>query len=1375
MVKQICDILRAFVLALLLSGGNNAYAYAEGQIMEKPVRITTVPGKFVFLSTLNPCEWGFSQFAGSGKEMFYLLDLEEPMGVSILTLGSDIYSTEIKVLGDNGYVSRMSTSREYQDILKENGRWDDASYFETQDCFVANLLPGTYRITVQGIKGGNSSATNGPVRVTVVGYDFFNLGHSLIAPDSIPGTRQCPFHIGRFVNGFTATVEKGKSEMPPSVSEMFFRLELTESMSLSFDYDDSDYEIALIHNNQSQVTVLRPVSSTDGAGIDFDAGSYLLWARFLPANENGILAFSVVGKTEELPERPEPPSPCDRATLGKNYLRTRTYLDASGADYRDEILYVDGLGRESRRVLAGGSPLGDDIVWNFGYDSSGRPERQWLPRLSQGGGYVRDADIDYSPYGDDAAPYSLTEYEPSTLGRIKKRYGPGEEWHSSGNAVAHSYETSTSTTGDLGCFRYVTASSGGGVAVRCTGRYGAGELLVERVTDEDGREGLTFTDGLGRKVLERRPMGDGTYADTYFVYDDRDNLAVVMPPEASARMAHTGMWQAASEELDLHCYIYSYDGFHRMTGMKLPGCGMRETVYDSADRPLLWRDGNLRAKGRWGFRITDMLGREVLTGTCASWSGHVGSLPVYASPERFPDPIASAPMPRAPSTLSLHGYDLYGITLTDPEVSTVSYYDDYGFIGAYGNPGSDRLGFVPSGYAGSEPYPSARGMLTGRLTGAPVSAGSDSLEYLASAFYYDHRERTVQRVSANRLGGYDRETTEYDFVGNPLRTELIHSTAADPSGIRQQWERSFDRQGRELAVRHRLGAGEWTVLSEKYYDAVGRLIGDIAGNDPKLVLREYTYDIRSRQTAISSATYCQRLTFTPGGNVSRMEWNPDYRSEPWSAYDFSYDSLSRLVAAGYSDSDGRSRAYDTSYSYDLDGNVTSLTRCGVSSMGISGEKYGIIDDLTYEYEGGRVVRITDSHDGPYYMGACHFVDGADEDEEYRYDDNGNMEMDRNRSIDAIIYDTNNRPRYIGFADRSNIRYIYDADGVKLRTEHVIQGIEPLTHVGGTSDGSYVSTSTDYCGQFVYEDGELERIHLGNGYLSYKDANGGRLRQPEYHFYHRDHLGNNRVDIGASDCSIRQIVHYYPFGLPMQMGYAPEAQRWKFGGKEFDRMAGLDLYDYEARLYDPVTLRFLRPDDHASTYHRLSPFSFCANNPLIITDPTGCRIEFVEGSTDTFISQFYEAYNYLKEYGASGVLDEIIGAEDFTIFIQESVKKESPIYESLTKTITWNPYLGLLCGEDGIMYFLSPAEILNHEAAHGLRDNIDKEGIDRDYQILDGQYRNKEERRVVETVETPTARNLNRLNREGSTRKSLYGTLTKVSTVRGDLEDVIDEY
>uniref|UniRef100_UPI0025A95195 RHS repeat-associated core domain-containing protein n=1 Tax=Muribaculum intestinale TaxID=1796646 RepID=UPI0025A95195 len=106
---------------------------------------------------------------------------------------------------------------------------------------------------------------------------------------------------------------------------------------------------------------------------------------------------------------------------------------------------------------------------------------------------------------------------------------------------------------------------------------------------------------------------------------------------------------------------------------------------------------------------------------------------------------------------------------------------------------------------------------------------------------------------------------------------------------------------------------------------------------------------------------------------------------------------------------------------------------------------------------------------------------------------------------------------------------------------------------------------------------------------------------------RDHLGNNRVDL-CSDGSVSQITHYYPFGLPMSMGYSPESQRWKFGNKELDRINGLDLYDFEARAYDPATIRFYRPDDLANKYHSISPYAYCLNNPLFNIDPTGQVLE-----------------------------------------------------------------------------------------------------------------------------------------------------------------------
>jgi len=1212
MELRIINILKIIFLSLAISVGEKSYAYVEGQIREKPVDIVTAPEKFIFLHTLNPCDWGFSPIATSGKEMFYRLTLDEPMNMTFLTLGSDICCAEISIFGSNGNITRSVTAQDYQYILKEDGRWNDSySYFEGQDCFIANgLAPGTYWITVQGIKGGNSSATNGPVRMTVIGYNFDNLDYGLIAPDSIPGTRQCPFDIGRLNSGFTTTVEKSKTDMPPSVTEMFFRLELTEPMSLLFDFNESDYEISLFNSSQSQVTVIKSGSSTESSEIDFESGSYLLWARFLPSSENDVLTFSITGKTEDAPkpERPDNPSPGNPTTIGKNYITTRTYLSADCSDYRDETLYADGLGRISQRILAAGSPAGGDLVWRYSYDTSGRQTHEWLPGVSSStdGSYASLSQIDYSIYNGDKAPYSLTEYEASPLNRPKKQYGPGEEWHTSGNAVSYDYETTHSTSGNLSCFIYTadaTADSrSADVTIRCMGRYGSGELLAERVTDEDGREVITFTDALDRKVLERRPVGDGIYADTYFVYDIYDNLTAVLPPEASARMAHTGIWNSStSSDLRDYCFLYRYDGFRRKIGHRVPGCGETEFVYDSADRPVIWRDGNMKGAGRWGFRIYDIFGRETISGTCASWSGSL-SIPVRSQPCGLTSDI-----PLSASCLSLYGYDIYGIELTDPIVNTVNYYDDYSFIGSNGVPGESHLGFASVGN-GVEPYPSAKGMLTGRLTAVPVSTVSDSTEYLASAFYYDHRERLIQSVSANHLGGFDRESTEYDFVGNPVCTELIHTTSTDCVGVRQRWVREFDRHGRELSVTHNLGDGTPMLLCRRGYDSLGRISEESAGDGAsEALVNEYAYDIRSRAVAVSSGRYSQRLDFTPGGNVSRMDWCADASCEPWHSYRLGYDALSRVVSAEYSDDDGRRGIYDTTYDYDLNGNVTALSRRGVVSSGIGGEKYGLIDCLAYSYEGNRVVSITDDGQEVYSYGAFHFVDGADEAEEYTYDSNGNITSDLNRDISDISYDVNNRPHRIRFSDGGETRYIYGLDGVKRRAEHVIPGIPPVVSIGAAVSGATVTSTTDYSGAFVYEDGELERIHLDCGYLSYRDFSGSRLAEPEYHFYQRDHLGNNRVDL-RSDGLVSQITHYYPFGLPMSMGYSPESQRWKFGNKELDRVNGLDLYDFEARAYDPATIRFYRPDDLAHKYHPISPYAYCANNPLFNTDPTGQVLE-----------------------------------------------------------------------------------------------------------------------------------------------------------------------
>ena len=129
---------------------------------------------------------------------------------------------------------------------------------------------------------------------------------------------------------------------------------------------------------------------------------------------------------------------------------------------------------------------------------------------------------------------------------------------------------------------------------------------------------------------------------------------------------------------------------------------------------------------------------------------------------------------------------------------------------------------------------------------------------------------------------------------------------------------------------------------------------------------------------------------------------------------------------------------------------------------------------------------------------------------------------------------------------------------------------------------------------IYENKVAKTLLTEAGYVSLKDS--------KYHYYLKDHQGNNRIVVDE-DGKVEERNDYYPFGGLMASSIGT-AQPYKYNGKELDRKNGLNWYDYGARLYDPLLGRFTCNDPLAEAWAHVNPYTYCFNNPVNRTDPTG---------------------------------------------------------------------------------------------------------------------------------------------------------------------------
>ena len=537
-----------------------------------------------------------------------------------------------------------------------------------------------------------------------------------------------------------------------------------------------------------------------------------------------------------------------------NYVKKTDFLSADGTFSNVMLQYADGLGRPIDSATDAANEHGAFVHSFSSYDSKGRKSRAWLPVVSADGCRLLEEsgipNLALQTYNDGAA-YCDMAYD--ALDRTVFSSTPGTQWQGKGKRG----EYIGNGQDDVRLFSAPLDR----ITLADDGFYKAKTLPGERTTDEDGHTLTVFTDKLGRTILERRNDGNCNN-DTYFVYNDLGQLRYVLSPE----------YQRAGYK-DKYAYEYRYDGRGNVVKKILPGCEPVQYWYDRGDRLTFMQDATLREKNIYRFYVYDKLGRTVLQGLC---SGCNRSEEVNIA--EFKENIEG---------ICNTGYNIpLSDKITDPNLETVNYYDDYRFLQKY----SAELGNLVFDFQVKGGR--AQGLQTGKIQVA--SDGGKTID----AFFYDGKG---QLADSRRLYPGKRLTcihTDYSYTGKPARIVTDEYSVNEGSKnivVSQIQENTYSKKTDKLLSSSLSINGKKETIQKLEYDDLGRVKSITRGGSAGTI--SYGYDLHGWTTDVNSNDFREELHYadgigTPGfnGNISSQLWSAsDYGQVR--GYKFEYDGL----------------------------------------------------------------------------------------------------------------------------------------------------------------------------------------------------------------------------------------------------------------------------------------------------------------------------------------------------------------------------------------------------------------------------------------------------------------------------------------------------
>lgn len=940
----------------------------------------------------------------------------------------------------------------------------------------------------------------------------------------------------------------------------------------------------------------------------------------------------------------------------QNYIKETLHLDTNGASI-ENVSYYNGLGDLSE-IVSTASGTSDNVYTFKTYDSKGRESKNFYPTPIGSGldfkDYYSFVSASSNYYNDE---YAFKQNYYDDADHIVREDVAGNNWHAHSAHNEFSYETNTLSDKVIRYDADPIAKS----------YYPEGCLEKESAKDADGNEVVIFKDLDGNTILERRNQGD-----TYYVYDKLGQLRYILSPQYQEK-----------EDLAAYAYQYDYDECGNLVRKTLPGSQYTQYWYDKEGLLAYEQDALLRDKGLYRFYLYDRFDRVVLVGTTTSCNTNIKNAKHDVSFSSQNGGIANS------------GYAFYGNTSNFSKGSNVSlekayYYDSYDFLS-----GAFKDDFAPIS-------PSQKGGCNDLLAGSIIKTSNG--QFLFTVNSYDPKGNLIN-TSTKGLKGYTSKVSNTYSLTNKLVTsdaelDVKYGELLKISLTNEYSTRNNLLISKKLILSHGEGTESSSTLNYMY-DATNRLSQIVRPEQYGNV--SYSYDVHGWPVKIESNSFKEELSYSDGvgtpcynGNISSLKWSNSNYSEK-RGYKFHYDRLNRLTEANYGEGESLSNAGDNfkeSVNYDLNGNITSLERHGKKQDGT----YGVIDKLNVSLNGNQIVNISDAADKIVYEGALDFEPASDGISSCKYNDFGALISDTGRGITMIEYDNNKNPIRIQFSNGNVTKYIYSAEGTKLRTIYYtampnINVPDGCTH---ELDASEIQTtdSLDFLmeGNLILKNGRINKYLFEGGYCGiakpaphfslYEDGSDSEISEEEqkayeerrkewtkavealnatdafnFYYYNKDHLGNNRevIDFGGKIC---QVINYYPFGTPFSdqsTTLQADFQPYKYNGKEFDMMHGLNTYDYGARQYNPIVPTWDRIDPLCENFGYMSPYNYCLDNPVNTTDQDG------EGP----------------------ILGAVIGGgTELACQLIENYDTNSSVLDNLSKNVNWTN-VGIAAGEGAL--------------------------------------------------------------------------------------------